>query len=138
VPLSFEEPIYGSKDPLFFQFISFGITMATFHGLSMALAAVMLALERREGHLERAFVSGVKPTEILLSHMIFIFSAILSSVSLSILFQFLVFDTPSISQILDVFALLVLQCLQGMNFGLFVALIVSDMMFVGVSYLLKC
>jgi hypothetical protein len=133
LPVNFEDPIYGKREPLFYETLAPGMIMGTLHALPMILGGIMLVLERSEGHLERAFVAGVKPIEVLLANILLISIAIISSVLVSMFMAFVIFDIPLKGLVIDVFALLVLQGFQGMNFGLFLALILFDIVFVGVS-----
>jgi hypothetical protein len=133
VPLKIEQPIYGTNEWLFHQHLAAGIILGLIHALPMIFSAFTLVVERNERHLERAFVAGVKPIEILISHIIVVFIAILPQCLLSMFFAFVVFDLPYRGPVLDGFLLLVLQGLQGMSFGLLITFIVPDVVFAVVS-----
>jgi hypothetical protein len=101
----------------------------------MIFAAFIIVIERRDGHIDRAFVAGIKPFEILLTHIITIFIAIISSVLLSMLVAFVIFDISLKGPVIDVFGLLVMQSLEGMSFRLLFSFVVPDVIFAPVSYL---
>jgi ABC-2 type transport system permease protein len=133
VPLKIEQPIYGKNEWLFHEYLAAGIILGLIHALPMIFSAFTVVVERNERHLERAFVAGVKPIEILISHIIVVFIAILPQVLLSMLFAFVIFDLPLRGPVLDAFLLLVLQGLQGMSIGLLITFIVPDVVFAVVS-----
>jgi hypothetical protein len=133
VPLKIEQPIYGTNEWLFHEYLAAGIILGLIHALPMIFSAFTVVVERNDRHLERAFVAGVKPIEILISHIIVVFIAILPQVLLSMLFAFVIFDLPLRGLVLDAFLLLVLQGLQGMSIGLLITFIVPDVVFAVVS-----
>jgi ABC-2 type transport system permease protein len=135
IPVLVEEPVYGKNEWLFYESLAPGILVGAFHALPMIFAAFSIVVERRDGHIDRAFVAGIKPFEILLTHIITIFIAIISSVLLSMLVAFVIFDIPLKGPVIDVFGLLVMQSLEGMSFGLFISFVVPDVVFASVSYL---
>jgi hypothetical protein len=134
IPVFVEEPVYGKNELLFYETLAPGILVGTFHLLPMIFAAFLIVIERRDGHIDRALVAGIKPFEILLTHIITIFIAIISSVLLSMLVAFVILNMSSKGPVIDVFGLLLMQGLQGMSFGLFISFVVLDVQYVSVSY----
>ncbi len=133
MPIKIEKPIYGNYEWIFHEYLASGIILGLIHALPMIFSAFTVVVERNERHLERAFVAGVKPIEILLTHIIMVFIAILPQVLLSMFFAFVVFDLPFRGLFLDGFLLFVLQGLQGMSIGLLITFIVPDVVFAVVS-----
>ncbi len=125
----------AKNELLFYDSLTPGILLGTFHALPMIFAAFIIVIERRDGHIDRAFVAGIKPFEILLTHIITIFIAIISSVLLSMLVAFVIFDISLKGPVIDVFGLLVMQSLEGMSFRLLFSFVVPDVIFAPVSYL---
>jgi hypothetical protein len=135
MPLTIEKPIYGSSESTFRDLYTPGVMVAVLHLLPMILAAFLLVIERRDGHLERSFVAGIKPIEILLTNIIILFIAISTQVLLSMFVAFEIIGIEIKGPVLDVFALLLTLGLQGMSYGFIVALVFSDEAFALVSYL---
>ncbi len=135
IPVLVEEPVYGKNEWLFYESLAPGMLVGTFHALPMVFAAFLIVVERRDGHIDRAFVAGIKPFEILLTHIITVFTAIISSVLFSMFVAFVIFDMPLKGPVIDVFGLLVMKGLEGMSFGLFISFVVPDVVFASVSYL---
>jgi hypothetical protein len=117
-----EKEFYGSHDSSVSDYFAPGVLMAVLHSMPMIVAAFILVIERKDGHLERVFVAGVKPTEVLIINIIMLFIAILLQVLLSMILAFGLYDIPLKGSYLDTYALLVCQGLQGMIFGQFLSL----------------
>jgi hypothetical protein len=121
-PIIIEKEFYGSQDSSLSDYFAPGVLMAVLHSMPMIVAAFMLVIERKDGHLERVFVAGVKPTEVLIINIIMLFIAISLQVLLSMILAFGLYDIPLKGSYLDTYALLVCQSLQGMSFGQFLSL----------------
>ncbi len=133
-PINLEEVFYGPKYSSLTGYFASSLLPSILHVMPMFLVALVFVAERKYGHLERVFVASVKPTEVLLTNMIIAFIAILLLVLISMIFAFLIFDTPMNGSYFDAFALLVCQSIQGMTFGQFFSLFFSDEFSVLVSF----
>ena len=68
--LSIDDPILGNEDTDFREFITPGIIALTIFFLAMALTSESFIAERSQGLLERSWITGVLPVEILASYML--------------------------------------------------------------------
>nr|XP_014340265.1 PREDICTED: ABC transporter G family member 23-like [Latimeria chalumnae] len=58
LPVKFEDPIYGSKNPNFTTFIAPGAILSITFFLAVALTSLAFVVERKEGLLDRCWVAG--------------------------------------------------------------------------------
>ncbi|CAL8085669.1 unnamed protein product [Orchesella dallaii] len=71
VPKSkFLEPIYGTANSNFREFMAPGIILSIIFFMSVALTGSAFITERKEGMLKRTLVSGVTTGEIITAHML--------------------------------------------------------------------
>lgn len=85
--------------------------------LAVALTSSVLIIERMEGLLDRSWVAGVTPGEILFSHVITQFVVMCGQTALVLIFMILVFGVECKGDIGWVIVLTILQGLCGMCFG---------------------
>ncbi|XP_055681093.1 ABC transporter G family member 23 isoform X1 [Lutzomyia longipalpis] len=123
VPIQFKEPIYGSNDPSFTDFVAPGVILTIVFFLAVALTSSALIIERTEGLLDRSWVAGVTPTEILFSHVVTQFAVMCGQTALVLIFMILVFDVTCNGDIFWVIVLTLLQGLCGMCFGFVISAI---------------
>merc|ERR1712198_784538 len=69
-PVEFEKPLFGERDPSFTEFMAPGIIIMIIYFLAVALTGEAFIMERSGGLLERSWVAGVTPIEILASHIL--------------------------------------------------------------------
>lgn len=117
VPISFKEPIYGSSKPSFTDFVAPGVILTIVFFLAVALTSSALIVERMEGLLDRSWVAGVSPGEILFSHVVTQFVVMCGQTALVLIFMILVFGVQCKGDIGWVICLTILQGLCGMCFG---------------------
>ncbi|XP_015585499.1 ABC transporter G family member 20 isoform X2 [Cephus cinctus] len=123
VPIQFEEPIYGSSEPSFTDFVAPGVILTIVFFLAVALTSSALIIERMEGLLDRSWVAGVSPGEILFSHVVTQFVVMCGQTALVLIFMILVFDVKCKGDIGWVIILTILQGLCGMCFGFVISAI---------------
>lgn len=116
-PLQLMPPVYGSYRINYGEFMSAGMIISVVHGMSMLVASFAVVRERNEGHLERGFVAGVKPAEIILSHIIYLLLPVLSQVIWVIGVSAFYFKIKIVGELWQVFAFALLSALQGLLFG---------------------
>lgn len=85
--------------------------------LAVALTSSALIIERMEGLLDRSWVAGVSPAEILFSHVVTQFVVMCGQTALVLIFMILVFGVECKGDIGWVIILTILQGLCGMCFG---------------------
>ncbi|KAK0087540.1 hypothetical protein PV325_000790 [Microctonus aethiopoides] len=123
VPIQFLDPIYGSNDPSFTDFVAPGVILTIVFFLAVALTSSALIIERMEGLLDRSWVAGVSPGEILFSHVVTQFVVMCGQTALVLIFMILVFGVECNGDIGWVIILTILQGLCGMCFGFVISAI---------------
>lgn len=123
IPISFKEPIYGSNQPSFTDFVAPGVILTIVFFLAVALTSSALIIERMEGLLDRSWVAGVTPGEILFSHVITQFVVMCGQTALVLIFMILVFKVECRGDIVTVVIITILQGLCGMCFGFVISAI---------------
>lgn len=123
VPIQFKEPIYGTNEPSFTDFVAPGVILTIVFFLAVALTSSALIIERTEGLLDRSWVAGVTPTEILFSHVVTQFVVMCGQTALVLIFMILVFGVTNNGDIFLVISLTILQGLCGMCFGFVISAI---------------
>lgn len=91
--------------------------------LAVALTSSVLIIERMEGLLDRSWVAGVSPIEILCSHVVTQFVVMCGQTALVLIFMILVFGVDCNGDIGWVIVLTLLQGLCGMCFGFVISAI---------------
>ncbi|CAH0554732.1 unnamed protein product [Brassicogethes aeneus] len=125
-PVSFKDPIYGNEKPYFRDFVAPGIILTVVFFLALALTSSALITERHDGLLDRAWVAGVYPWEVLFSHVLTQFVVMFGQTFLVLFAMFYVFDLECKGNMFLVFLLSMLNGLSGMCFG-FVISAVCDL-----------
>ena len=64
-PILWREPVYGETDPSFTEFMAPGIIILIIYFLAVALTGESFISERAGGLLERSWVAGVTPGQVL-------------------------------------------------------------------------
>ncbi|XP_036143267.1 ABC transporter G family member 20 isoform X1 [Monomorium pharaonis] len=123
VPIQFKDPIYGTNDPSFTDFVAPGVILTIVFFLAVALTSSALIIERMEGLLDRSWVAGVAPGEILFSHVVTQFVVMCGQTALVLIFMILVFGVECKGDIGWVIILTILQGLCGMCFGFVISAI---------------
>ncbi|XP_055525152.1 ABC transporter G family member 23 isoform X1 [Wyeomyia smithii] len=123
VPIQFKQPIYGTNDPSFTDFVAPGVILTIVFFLAVALTSSVLIIERTEGMLDRSWVAGVTPGEILFSHVITQFVVMCGQTALVLIFMIVVFGVTNNGEIVWIVLLTILQGLCGMCFGFVISAI---------------
>ncbi|CAH1188668.1 unnamed protein product [Phyllotreta striolata] len=123
IPISFKKPIYGSNQPSFTDFVAPGVILTIVFFLAVALTSSALIIERMEGLLDRSWVAGVTPGEILFSHVVTQFVVMCGQTTLVLIFMILVFKVECKGDIFLVIVITILQGLCGMCFGFVISAI---------------
>ncbi|XP_074601741.1 ABC transporter G family member 20-like [Brevipalpus obovatus] len=126
LPVTFEKPIYGDREPTFTEFMAPGIILSISFLMAIALTALAFVMERKEGLLERSLVAGVTSFEFLLSHVLTQMLVLSVQVILLLIFTFFVFDIPCRGPSFWVILLTFLQGVCGMGYGLMISSICKE------------
>ncbi|XP_032597383.1 ABC transporter G family member 23 isoform X5 [Drosophila grimshawi] len=121
VPIQFREPIYGTMNPSFTDFVAPGVILTIVFFLAVALTSSALIIERTEGLLDRSWVAGVSPGEILFSHVITQFVVMCGQTTLVLIFMLVVFGVTNNGDLFWVIVLTLLQGMCGMCFGFLIS-----------------
>ena len=121
VPVTFQQVIYGEKEPRFTEFMAPGIIIIIIYFLAVALTGEAFITERATGLLERSRVAGVQPSEILASHIITQCGVMIIQTAITLSFILLVFNIPCNGPVLWLAVITLLQGLAGMSFGFLVS-----------------
>lgn len=126
LPVQLEPPIYGDREPTFTEFMAPGVLLSIAFLAAVALTAIALVQERKEGSLERSLVAGVSSTEFIMSHVITQLLVLHVQIFLLLIFTFLVFEIPSRGPFFWVILLTLLQSSCGMAFGLMISAMTKE------------
>ncbi|ALC47216.1 CG9990 [Drosophila busckii] len=121
VPIQFRDPIYGTMNPSFTDFVAPGVILTIVFFLAVALTSSALIIERTEGLLDRSWVAGVSPGEILFSHVITQFVVMCGQTTLVLIFMLVVFGVTNNGDLFWVIVLTLLQGMCGMCFGFLIS-----------------
>lgn len=126
LPVEMESPIYGDREPTFTEFMAPGVLLSIAFLAAVALTAIALVQERKEGSLERSLVAGVSSTEFIMSHVFTQLLVLHVQIFLLLIFTFLVFEIPSRGPFIYVGLLTLLQSACGMAFGLMISAMTKE------------
>ncbi|KAH8362920.1 hypothetical protein KR084_003043 [Drosophila pseudotakahashii] len=117
VPVDFQEPVYGYRNPNFTDFAAPGVILTIIFFLAVAVTSGAMLIDRNEGMLERCLVAGITGPEILLSQVVTQFTVMLSQTIFVLIVSFYFFELTLVGNIWLVVALCILNGLCGMSFG---------------------
>ena len=121
LPVAFEEPVYGSNEPTFTEFMAPGVILSITYFMAVGLTALSFIIERKEGLLDRSWVAGVTATEVMLAHVVAQFVVMAVQVALVLVFMIYVFEVPAEGPMPWIVLLTLLQGICGMAFGLVIS-----------------
>jgi ABC-type multidrug transport system permease subunit len=93
---------------------------------SLGLSVGTMLMERREGMIERLFISGITSSEILLSHFIVLSQIMLAQTVFISCLSFYGFQLTLLGSFTLVFCLLLISGLCGLWYGFFISLICDN------------
>ncbi|XP_041108905.1 ABC transporter G family member 20 isoform X1 [Polyodon spathula] len=126
LPLKFEVPVYGSKNPDFTTFIAPGAIVSITFFLAVGLTALSFVMERKQGLLDRCWVAGVSSLETMLAHLFSQLFTIAVQITLLLIFVFLVFKIPNEGSLVLIAILIFLQGVTGISMGLVLSSAIDD------------
>lgn len=126
LPIEMLSPVYGDREPTFTEFMAPGVLLSIAFLAAVALTAIALVQERKEGSLERSLVAGVSSTEFIMSHVFTQLLVLHVQIFLLLIFTFLVFEIPSRGPFIYVGLLTLLQSACGMAFGLMISAMTKE------------
>eukprot|EP00455_Lapot_gusevi_P020078 TRINITY_DN2134_c0_g1_i1.p1 TRINITY_DN2134_c0_g1~~TRINITY_DN2134_c0_g1_i1.p1 ORF type:complete len:198 (-),score=34.23 TRINITY_DN2134_c0_g1_i1:99-692(-) len=90
---------------------------------SIGLTALAFVLEKKEGTLDRCWSSGVRPSEVMVSHVVTQFFILLVQIGLLLFFALYIFSLPMNGNLGIVLLLTMLLGMSGMLYGLVISAI---------------
>nr|XP_053640391.1 ABC transporter G family member 20-like [Cherax quadricarinatus] len=139
IPLKFNEAVYGTTGASFTEFMAPGVILTITYFMAVGLTALSFITERKEGLLDRSWVSGVQSSEVMLAHLMTQMFVMLVQIGLILVFMFPVFKLPCQGNMVWVVLISILQGFCGMTFGLMTSAVSNDentaiMMALGIFY----
>jgi ABC-type multidrug transport system ATPase subunit/ABC-type multidrug transport system permease subunit len=120
-PVTFQDPVYGEKDPSFTEFMAPGIIILIIYFLAVALTGEAFIIERASGLLDRSWIAGVRPSEILASHILVQFCVMMVQTTVTLATILVVFGIPCRGPLEWLAVITMLQGLAGMSFGFLIS-----------------
>ncbi|UJR07556.1 hypothetical protein I4U23_011844 [Adineta vaga] len=120
-PVIVENPIYGSKVRNFLNFAAPGMMISIIFFLAIGLTALIFVVEKKEGLLERSWIAGVTTVEVMLAHIIVKFFIQFIQIILMIVFADIIFQVKIEGPVILAMALIFLQGICGMSYGLLIS-----------------
>eukprot|EP00118_Oscarella_pearsei_P014737 m.128682 g.128682 ORF g.128682 m.128682 type:complete len:253 (+) comp37954_c0_seq33:1605-2363(+) len=116
--ITYLNPVYGNVEDSYVDFVAPGMMINLAFCMPIALTSVIFVVERKEGLLERTWVAGVSPLQMLIAHAFTQLSVIASQMTLVVFIALVAFDIRNNGSVALVFSLTVLQGIAGMSLGL--------------------
>lgn len=126
LPLRFNDPIYGDFNPSFTEFMAPGIIIIIIFFLAVGLTGEAFIAEKQDGLLDRSWVAGVLPLEVMLSHILTQFCVLMVQTAITLVFIFVVFEIPCLGPIIWIIIIAILQGFAGMCFGFLLSTLFSQ------------
>ncbi|XP_053946025.1 ABC transporter G family member 23 [Anastrepha ludens] len=121
IPIQFQEPVYGSVDIEFQQYVAPGVVMTMVFFLATLMTAAVFISERMDGVWDRTLVAGVSAMEMLWAHLLTQLIIMAFQSFEVIMYIGLVFDTYNKGDTATLIGLLTLTAFCGMLFGLLIS-----------------
>lgn len=123
--INLESPLLGYEDSDYREWTTPGMICVSLFFSAMALTSESFITERSQGLLERSWITGVLPVEIIASYIMSQFLVMVIQATITFITVFLVFQIPCHGPIAWCMVLALLQGLAGMSFGFFLSTVVN-------------
>ncbi|CAL8115332.1 unnamed protein product [Orchesella dallaii] len=120
------EPIYGSIDSTFREFMAPGIILSIIFFMSVALTGSAFITEKKEGMLNRTLISGVSTGEIITAHMITQYIVMAGQTLLVLLVMIFMFEVEIKGSTFLAIALTLAQGTCGMAYGFLISVFCTE------------
>jgi len=123
-----EAPLLGTSDSDYREFITPGMICVAIFFLAMALTSESFISERSQGLLERSWITGVLPVEIIASYIMSQFLVMVMQATITLITVFVIFRIPCHGPVGWLVVLTLFQGLAGMTFGFFLSTVCNTSM----------
>ncbi|KAI8121498.1 hypothetical protein FF38_00066 [Lucilia cuprina] len=121
IPVNMQEPIYGSEEMEFQQYVAPGVVMTMVFFLATLMTAAVFIEERMDGVWDRTLVAGVSAMQMLWAHLLTQFIIMVIQSFEVIMYIGIVFNTYNKGDTATLIFLLTLTSFCGMLFGLLIS-----------------
>ncbi|XP_067007199.2 ABC transporter G family member 23 [Anabrus simplex] len=127
IPMQFHDPVYGVKEPSYVNMVAPGVIISMIYFLATTLTSTVIITEQFEGVWDRNLVAGVTSAEILISHILCQLVCMFVQCVEVIALALFVFNVVCHGHIAALLALVFLQGVCGMCFGLVISVISENL-----------
>ncbi len=120
-PIVIDPPVFGVKSPQYRDFIAPAILSFILFSQSIAMTAIVLVIDRKEGTLERAWISGVRPSEVIISQVLTQLLVLSVQITVVLLILLVGFELPQFGSLFCIVCLCFLLGLSGMLYGMVIS-----------------
>ncbi|XP_077496463.1 ABC transporter G family member 23-like [Amblyomma americanum] len=113
-----EDPVIGSREPTFTEFVAPGMILTFIYFISAGLCINTLLGEKGDGLLERCIIAGVRPYEVVLAHVCSLSFVVVAQDLLLLFVGFVIFELPTRGPIYAIVVIAIMQGMCGMTLGL--------------------
>uniref|UniRef100_T1J8M5 Uncharacterized protein n=1 Tax=Strigamia maritima TaxID=126957 RepID=T1J8M5_STRMM len=126
IPVKFGDPIYGPVQGRFIEYITCGLLVAIVFFMAVCLTATSFILDKKEGLLERIYISGASASEVLIGHIIPQCGLIVFQTTIILLLTTQVFEVENKGNAGLLILLVFFQGFCGITCGYFISTISND------------
>ena len=126
LPLQAAEPLYGTKDSSFTDFIAPGMIITIAFSQSIGLTALVFVVDSKSGVMDRGWSAGIRANEMMLSHSVTQLVILTVQIWTLLFFGLVVFKLPMEGSIVLVFLITLLLAFSGVMYGLVIAAVCSE------------
>ena len=126
LPLQADEPLYGTRDSSFTDFIAPGMIITIAFSQSIGLTALVFVVDSKSGVMDRGWSAGIRANEVMLSHSATQLLILTVQIWILLFFGQVVFELPMEGSIVLVFVITLLLAFAGVMYGLVIAAVCSE------------
>lgn len=125
-PVRYEDPIYGTKDITYKQFMAPSMILILVFFLATTLSTALIITDRSEGVWDRVLVQGVTTVEILLAHILTQIIIVCIHTSLTMCYSFLVWNLECKGSIANALCLIFFSGCSGLMWGFLISVVCTN------------
>lgn len=123
--LELTHPVYGSISTTLAETVVPGMIVVISHYMAAAITVVKLVEEKRDGTMEKLWISGVTMIDVFFSHLSVEMIVVVVQNVLILIFTFSVFRLTMLGSIFTFGAITILQGAVGLSFGLMMSSLID-------------